>query len=41
MHSFLEDPKSVYLSMKIAVESEIPTYSGGLSVPAGYSAVKC
>jgi len=35
MHNFIETPKVAYFSMEIGVNSDIPTYSGGLGVLAG------
>ncbi len=35
MHSFIEGPRVAYLSMEIGVNSDVPTYSGGLGVLAG------
>ncbi len=35
MHSFIEGPRVAYFSMEIGVNSDVPTYSGGLGVLAG------
>jgi starch phosphorylase len=35
LHSFIKGPKIAYFSMEIGVDSNIPTYSGGLGVLAG------
>jgi glycogen phosphorylase len=35
MRSFLEGPRIAYFSMEIGLQSDIPTYSGGLGVLAG------
>jgi starch phosphorylase len=35
LHTFLQQPRVGYFSMEIALESDIPTYSGGLGVLAG------
>ncbi len=35
--NFLEGSKIAYFSMEIGIESDIPTYSGGLGVLAGDS----
>ncbi|MCW4046306.1 MAG: alpha-glucan family phosphorylase [Candidatus Bathyarchaeota archaeon] len=35
MRSFIDGPKIAYFSMEIGVDSNIPTYSGGLGVLAG------
>ena len=39
--SFLEGPRIAYFSMEIGIESDIPTYSGGLGVLAGDSVRSC
>jgi starch phosphorylase len=35
LEAFVREPRIAYFSMEIALESEIPTYSGGLGVLAG------
>jgi starch phosphorylase len=35
MHGFIEGPKVAYFSMEIGINSDMPTYSGGLGVLAG------
>jgi glucan phosphorylase len=35
MRSFIEGPRVAYFSMEIGVNSDMPTYSGGLGVLAG------
>jgi starch phosphorylase len=35
LERFIHEPRIAYFSMEIALRSEIPTYSGGLGVPAG------
>jgi len=35
MRSFIEGPRVAYFSMEIGIESDMPTYSGGLGVLAG------
>jgi glycogen phosphorylase len=35
MHGFIEGPKVAYFSMEIGINSDVPTYSGGLGVLAG------
>jgi starch phosphorylase len=35
MHNFVDGPKVAYFSMEIGVDSNVPTYSGGLGVLAG------
>ena len=41
IHHFLSRPKIAYFSMDIGIESEIPTYSGGLGVLAGDTIKSC
>ncbi len=41
MQHFLSRPKIAYFSMDIGIESEIPTYSGGLGVLAGDTIKSC
>ncbi len=38
---FLDGPRIAYFSMEIGMQSDIPTYSGGLGVLAGDSVRSC
>jgi starch phosphorylase len=35
IHDFTREPRIAYFSMEVALQSEIPTYAGGLGVLAG------